>query len=329
MASLDLTRRGVFVVAQPLRRRRLRPRKDSGTAGAQTRSMTTKRLLTLLLVAVAATVSFARARRATDADASTRTFEVLGVVTSPPAEGRMTVAHGDIPGYMPAMTMPFVLGPEAPAQLAPGDRVRFTLRVAAEWSRAERIVIIGRDAAVARVAEVAPAPRHRLKKGDELPAFSLTTESGGTFTNGDLRGRLTVITFIFTRCPVPEFCPLMVKRFQQLQRNLQADPATSDVRLLSITLDPVYDTPAVLATYAEAMGANRERWQFLTGEPAEIDRLTGAFSIHTERTGMFLDHTLATALAGRDGRLLEIWRGNGWTAAETLEVLRREIARQP
>ena len=290
--------------------------------------MTTKRLLALLLVAVAATATFARARRATDAEASTRTFEVVGVVTTPPAEGRFTVAHDDIPGYMPAMTMPFVLGPGVPARLAPGDRVRFTLRVAEDWSRADDIIVVGRDAAVARTAAVVTPARLRVKKGDVVPAFSLTTEAGRGFTHADLRGRVTAVTFIFTRCPVPEFCPLMVKRFQQVQRELERDPTLRDVRLLSVTLDPTFDTPAVLAGYAKAIGANQERWQFVTGEPAEIARLTNAFSIHAEPNGAFIDHTLATAIVDADGRLVEIWRGNGWRSAEIVEGLHRATERR-
>src|SRR4029453_3390005 len=111
--------------------------------------MTTKRLLALLLVAVAATVTFARTRRPAETNPDTRMFEATGVVTAAPAEGRVTVAHDAIRGYMPAMTMPFVMAAGGPA-LAPGDRVRFILRVSDEWSRAENIVVSGHDAGVAR-----------------------------------------------------------------------------------------------------------------------------------------------------------------------------------
>jgi protein SCO1 len=308
--------------------RRLRWRKDNRASDAQTRSMTTKRLLAVLLVAVAATVTVARARRVTAVATETRTYAVVGVVTASPADGRVTVAHEHIPDYMPAMTMPFVLGPGAPARLAPGDTVRFTLRVAADWSRAEDIRVVGRDATVAGAAAgAAPIAGQRLKKGDRLPVFSLTDEASRAFTNADLRGRLTAVTFIFTRCPVPEFCPLMVKRFQQLQRELQRDPTLGKVRLLSVTLDPGYDTPAILGAYAKAMGASPERWRFVTGEPAEIAKLTKAFAVHTERNGVFIGHTLATAIVDADGRLVEIWRGNGWTAADILEALHRKTAR--
>jgi protein SCO1/2 len=116
----------------------------------------------------------------------------------------------------------------------------------------------------------------------------------------------------------------MVKRFRQMQAELERDPALGDVRLVGVTLDPEFDTPPVLAAYAKAMGALPERWQFVTGDQAAVERFAKAFSIHTERNGVLLDHTLATALVGVDGRLAEIWRGNGWRVAEVLDALRRE-----
>jgi protein SCO1 len=280
----------------------------------------------VVLVAVAVSVSFARMRGAGD---GTRTFEVTGVVTAAPAGGRVTIAHEEVSGYMPAMTMTFAVGPDIPA-LAAGDRVRFTLRVADEGSRAEAFVVSGRDAAVAAATPPAPvAARLRLKKGDPVPAFSLSAHDGRPFTAADLRGRLTAVTFVFTRCPVPEFCPLMVKRFQQVQREVGRDRllrSRNNVQLLSVTLDPAFDTPPVLQAYARAMGAVPGRWHFLTGDPAAVARLTSAFSIYTERNAVTLDHTLATAVVDAEGRIAEIWRGNGWTAADVLGALRREAA---
>lgn len=290
--------------------------------------MTTRRLLVLFLVAAAATAALARTRRAADGESGVRTFAVTGVVMTPPADGRVTVAHDAIADYMPAMAMPFALGDDAPA-LAPGDKVRFTLRVAAEWSRADGFEVIGRDPTVAGAAAgVTAAASPRLKRGDSLPPFTLTTEQERPFTAADLRGRLTAITFIFTRCPVPEFCPLMVQRFQQVQREIARDAALPHVQLVSITLDPAFDTPAVLAAYAKAMGARPERWRFVTGDAAEIARLTRAFSVYAAPNGPFIDHTLATAVVDGDGRLVEMWRGNGWSAANVIDVLRRETTRR-
>ena len=100
-----------------------------------------------------------------------------------------------------------------------------------------------------------------------MPAFSLTTSEGRPLTPADLRGHVTAITFVFTRCPVAEFCPLMVKRFQELQRKLESSDSQYAVRLLSVTLDPAFDTPQVLRDYATSKGANPARWQFATGDP--------------------------------------------------------------
>lgn len=286
--------------------------------------MTTRRLLALLLVVMAVTVAVARSRAGRDLP-GTRAYPVTGVVTAAPADGRVMVAHDEIPGYMAAMTMPFAIDPAAPPPVRPGDRVRFTLRVADAWSRAEDFEVVGHDAAVAAAlaGPGTPAATRRLKPGDTLPAFTLTRETGEPFTTAALQGRRSVITFIFTRCPVPEFCPLMVKRFQQIQRAAKADSSLADVQLVSVTLDPAFDTPPVLTAYARAMQADPARWPFVTGTPDAIAALTRAFAVHVEKNGVLLDHTLATAVVGPDGRLVEMWRGNQWSAEDVLEVLRR------
>jgi protein SCO1/2 len=291
--------------------------------------MTTRRLFAVLLVAMAVAVTLPRTRRAAAVESNVRSFAVTGVVAAPIADGRVMVAHQEIPGYMAAMTMPFQLGPDAPVMLAVGDRVRFTLTVGPTSARAGRFEVTGHDPSVAAALR-APSPERqaRLRTGDALPAFSLTTHEGQPFAPADLTGRLTVVTFVFTRCPVPEFCPLLVQRFQQLQRDAASDRALRDVRLISVTLDPAFDTPAVLAAYATAMRVDPARWQFVTGEQDQIARLTRGFAVHVERNGVLLDHTLATAVIDRDGRIVEIWRGNGWKVDGVLDVLRR-VAGKP
>jgi protein SCO1/2 len=295
--------------------------------------MTTKRLLALLLVVMAVTVAVARTRSAARAAPDAQRYAVIGVVTAPPAEGRVMVAHEEIPGYMPAMTMPFAVDPAAPPAVKAGDRVRFTLLVAAEWSRAEAFEVTGYDEAIAAALDARrTSSSARLRPGDAVPAFALTTDAGEPFTLDDLRGHATAVTFIFTRCPVPEFCPLMSRRFQQIQRETARDPALRGARLLSVTLDPTFDTPAVLDAYARAIQADPARWRFVTGTPDEIGRLSKAFAIHAEKNGVFLDHTLATAVIGPDGRITEIWRGNHWTATQVVDALRSASAgsdRQP
>ncbi len=281
-------------------------------------------MLILLLVVMAVTVAVARSRKARQPPPDVSTYPVTGVVTAAPADGRLMVSHEDIPGYMPAMTMPFALAPGDPVPaMSPGDRVRFTLEVASDSVLATAFEVIGRDEAVASALRgPAAPPSARVRKGDAVPDLALVNQAGASFTSKDLRGKVTALTFIFTRCPVPEFCPLMVKRFQEVQRVVAADPDLADVRLLAVTLDPAFDTPTVLEAYAKAMRADPARWQFVTGPDAEIARLTRAFAIHVERNGVLLDHTLATAVIGPDGRVIEIWRGNGWTPEQVVTALR-------
>jgi protein SCO1/2 len=219
------------------------------------------------------------------------------------------------------MTMAFTLAGDATVRLAPGDRVRFRLRVGSGPSVAEDVAVTGRDAALPRAAAAA-APT-RLKRGDTIAPFALVDERGRAFTEADLRGHQTIVTFIFTRCPVPEYCPLVTARFKALQTTLARDRSLPrDAQLLSITLDPAFDTPAVLDAYGKAMGAEPDRWRFAGGDSDAVLAVTRAFSVYVEKNGALLDHTLATALVDRHGRIVEIWRGNGWKLDDVTTALR-------
>jgi protein SCO1/2 len=252
----------------------------------------------------------------------TMTFDAFGVVRTAPERGRIRISHDDIPGYMPAMTMEFVVGEGNESALAPGDRVRFALRIGPDRSWIENVEVTGRT----RMPGLAPASNApvRLRKGDAIPPLSLVDQDGQPLTASDFNGRLTVLTFIFTRCPVPDYCPLLSRRFSQIQAALATGGGrTRDVRLLSVTIDPIFDTPPVLKAYAQAIGADPSRWRFAGGDSAEITRLARAFSVYVERNGALLDHTLATALVDRTGHIVDIWRGNGWKTGELLDAIRQ------
>lgn len=249
-----------------------------------------------------------------------RRFPVTGVVVAAPENGVLRIAHDDIPGYMPAMTMAFAVGEAGSPAVAAGDRVRFSLRVAPDGVTAERIAVVGRAAPAVTRAGGAIA---RLSRGDALPAISLVDEQGRRVTERDFLGRTTFVTFVYTRCPLPEFCPAITSRFKQLQAALAKDQALArKARLLSVTLDPAYDTPAVLKDYARAIGADPARWSFASGDPAEVLKVARAFSVYVEQNGAILDHTLATALVDENGQVREIWRGNGWSVNDLVAALR-------
>ena len=257
-------------------------------------------------------------------------YDVTGVIRAPLQEGSVLIAHDEIPGFMAAMTMAFdVADRTAAARLRVDDRVRFKLLVTADDFVAADFVVIG------RAVTPSPTPRTstgktaaRLREGDVVPDFQLITEAGQPLTSGHLTDKYTVLTFIFTRCPVPEYCPALAQRFGALQKILQTQfspAASAQVRLLSITLDPEFDRPEILAAYGEAVGADPTLWNFATGDKEVIDVLTKAISVYTERNGITLDHTLCTALIGPDGRVTQIWRGNGWALEELTQALRLAV----
>lgn len=273
-----------------------------------------------LLVSVLFSLTFGSILHA----AGDRVFTVRGVIKAPFANGTISIQHEAIPGFMPAMTMPFNVDAAEVKDLVAGDRVEFQFHVGTE-SRASKFKKIGRVAPAAgdaRPTANGSTAVRRLREGDAVPGFTLIDQSGRALTETDLRGRHTILTFVFTRCPVPEFCPRIGEKFRVLQRELEAISAGETtpprMQLLSITIDPEHDQPTVLREYGESLGADFTRWRFATGTPQEISRLTALFAVRTERNSGTLDHTLATALIGPDGKIVEIWRGNGWKPEEVL-----------
>lgn len=256
---------------------------------------------------------------------SQRSYEVTGVLREKLSGNRLLIAHDEIPGYMAAMTMAFELvDVKEGAVLKAGDRVRFRLQPVEDRWLVDRFTVLGQEAAPA----AKPVRVTRLRTGDALPALSLLDEQNRALTHESFRGRFTLVTFIFTRCPVLEFCPAMAVKFGALQAGLEKEKPGAGgqprARLLSITLDPEFDRPEVLAAYGEAVGANPAIWSFATGGSSEISALARKFAVFTERKGVTLDHTLCTALIGPDGRVRELWRGNAWTAQEIVTYLKSQ-----
>jgi len=255
---------------------------------------------------------------------SVREFRVAGVIREPVQDGQLVIEHEEIPGFMPAMTMPFYVADVVEAaRLEVGDKVRFRFVVGAT-SHADRFEVVGRDvAANGRVAiDARISPPKRLKVGDVVPDFALVDQREQPVTASELDGKLTLVTFIFTRCPVPEFCPAMMLRYREVQSRIKDSPVLRErVRLVAVSLDPEYDRPEVLAEYGAAFGLDAGVCRLVTGDAHHVETLTKAFSVHSEQRAGTLDHTLCTALIGSDRRVIELWRGNGWKTEEVVTSL--------
>jgi protein SCO1/2 len=278
-----------------------------------------------LKVAFTLCFAFVSCEREMRLDDNAQYYETRGVIRGiSPDRTILEIQHENIPEFMPSMTMPFSARSQKEIiDLRIGDAVSFRMTVTKKDFWVDRVKRIRRE----DVDVPDPKPKEtisesqsaRLREGDEIPFFSLTDQNGKQITNGTFRGQPFVVTFIFTRCPVPNFCPRMTNNFLELQNALKTGGRMlPKAHLLSITLDPAFDTPEILKQYGEHQKADPGIWSFATGDAKEIDALTQEFSVYRQTEGGTISHGLATALIDRDGKIDRIWRGNGWKPEEVI-----------
>ena len=242
-----------------------------------------------------------------------RHYTTTGVVLHIDRPGaRVTISHDAFPGFMDAMAMPFDLEDAArDTPVTPGDRVRFRLSIKGSRSWVDRLEIISaarRDAGLQQT----PAVATLVPVGTAIPDFELVDQAGLPVTLAALKGQVVAVTFIYTRCPLPDYCPRMVENFRAL-RDRFADRIGRDLVLLTISFDPRYDTPDVLRKYAAGSGAGGPGWHFLTGAAPRIARVCAAFGIEYVADQGLITHSLETAIIDREGRLAATVEGKDFT----------------
>lgn len=235
----------------------------------------------------------------------------------------VSIAHEAIPGYMDAMTMPFNLKDERLLkELAEGDRISAILVVSGSRSWLEEVVW-SREAAVAPGAVGGGATSNQPAPGSQIPDFALLNQDGKQISIDKYRGAALVLTFIYTRCPLPDYCPLMTTNFAEIEKTLRGDPATySNGLLLSISVDPQYDTPKVLRAYGTAMGSDFKRWEFATGTRDQVKAIAEYFGLTYWTEGDQIIHGLRTAVIDEEGRLVKLFNGNEWKPEQVLSELK-------
>ena len=251
-----------------------------------------------------------------------RRFDLKGKVVAVDQAGKqVTLAHEKIPGFMEAMTMPFNVADDwALSVLAPGQEVEATLVVKEDRSWIENLRI-SKAEEVKGSAVSSPGP----KPGDEVPDFSLVSQDNQRIHIHQYRGRPLLLTFIYTRCPIPDYCPRTSSHFSEIHRSLKsvADPGKRP-HLLTISFDTEHDSPAVLRKYAARYmnPVSFQDWEFATGSADEIKKITGYFGLTYQPEFGQITHSLVTALIGPDGGIKRIYPGNQWTARQILAGLR-------
>jgi protein SCO1/2 len=252
---------------------------------------------------------------------------VLGVDRS---RNTFTASIRSIPGFMPAMAMPFeVRQKKELAGLSPGAIVEFVLVVNDKSSHAERIRVVRFQSAeqdplaasrLKLLTDVAGAgSRNVLKIGNTVPDFTLTDQQRRSLTLSDLRGKVVAINFIYTSCPLPNFCLRIANNFGVLQQRFKAQLGR-DLVLLTVTFDPVHDTPDVLAQYARRWSADPTVWHFLTGPIGDVQRVSRLFGVDFFPDEGLMSHSLHTALIDRQGTMVANIEGNEFTADQLSDL---------
>jgi protein SCO1/2 len=236
------------------------------------------------------------------------------------------IKHEDIAGFMPAMTMPYhVRDAKEFDSIQAGDLINATLVVVTNDAYLKDVKKVG-TAPLETAPGATPAPgspgANLLKEGEPVPHTAFLDQDGKKRTIGDFLGQAVVLTFIYTRCPMPSFCPLMDRNFAKLQDKLKADPDLN-VHLVTVSFDPETDTPPVLKKHAEELGANPKVWTFFTGELDDVDTFAGRFGVSItraldEQKQVNITHNLRTAIIDRQGNLVKTYTGNEWTPEQVM-----------
>jgi protein SCO1/2 len=252
-----------------------------------------------------------------------KAYRVTGVVREIEANRTsVRIKHDEIPGYMAAMTMPFdVRDPHELDGVNPGDKVAFRLNVTETDGWIDQLTVIEPGEPDDPKPKVDSVRLSRivdeLAEGDLMPDYPFVSEQRKPVALAQFKGRALGLTFIYTRCPYPTFCPRQSTQFAAALQQLQAlADGPTNWHLLSITFDPAYDTPSVLRNYARRCQYQPDRWSFLTGAIIDIDAITEQFGMFFSRDGEGFSHNVRTVVVDATGRIQKIFVGNRWTTEE-------------
>jgi protein SCO1/2 len=265
-------------------------------------------------------------------------YPASGMAISVDRPGRtITISHEGIPGYMDAMAMPFRVKDAATLNgVVPGMKVEFTLVVDKGSSWIEQLHAVEfwspeRDPEQARrlgLVESIIARRQQsvVAVGQAVPDFTLTDQANRPTSLAQFSGKVVALNFVYTRCPLPDYCFRLSNNLAQLQKRF-ADRMGRDLILLTVTFDPVHDTPAVMANYAHIWNADLKAWHFLTGPLTEVQRVCGLFGVAAWQDEGVLTHSLHTVVIDRGGKLAANIEGNRYTAKQLGDLVVEVISR--
>ena len=287
----------------------------------------TGRVLLIALI-LAGGLSFSSCRRVS----AQKRYPFTGRIVSVDSQAQSAIIDGDaIPGFMDAMAMPYKIKPAATLNhLIPGDSVSAEVVVVSSGAKND-------DAApdywlenVKVIAHIDPshAPGasslHMPAPGEEVPDFSFTNQSGKLISLKQYRGKVLFVTFIYTRCPFPDFCPRLSGNFAEIYKQAATNAALTNAHLLSVSFDPEHDRPKVLRDYGFSVAHTHEsalfnRWEFAAPRLADLPRLADFFALTIQPEGGTITHNLSTVVIGPDGKIVKWYHGGDWQPADLIK----------
>jgi protein SCO1/2 len=252
-------------------------------------------------------------------------YPFTGRVISVDVQGESAVIDGDnIPGFMDAMAMSYKIKPLAElTQISPGDSIAAVLLVETENTNGyseswlENVKVTGHSKSPTPAANALhmPAP------GEAVPDFSFTNQTGKHISLKQYRGKVLLVTFIYTRCPFPDFCPRMSSNFADIYKQLATNPA---IHLLSLSFDPEHDTPKVLRDYGFSIAHTHDpalfiRWEFAAPTAADLPKIADYFALTVKPEAGLLTHTLSTAVIAPDGKIVKWYHGSDWQVSDLIK----------
>lgn len=271
-----------------------------------------------LLIALALTVSACNSPKQAE---QIKQYKLTGKVVSIDKPNLSAVVNGDeIKGFMAAMAMPYkVKNSSELDKLNPGDVISADLFVQGSDYWIQNIQVTQKSSPEKTSSELRiPVP------GEQVPDFKLVNQDGRPISLAEYRGKALLITFIYTQCPFPDYCPRVTQQFSEINRKLLADPALSDkTHLISISFDPKHDSPKVLREYGyKAAGEKRasvfSHWEFAAAQ-SDLSKMETFFALAVSEENGAITHSLSTTVIGPDGKIFKWYHGNDWTAAQILE----------
>ena len=282
-----------------------------------------KHCLLLTALAAASCVALAGCQRAT-----TARYPFKGRVVSIDTHAQTALIDADaIPGFMEAMAMSYkVQPPSALSQITANDTISADVVVVRSgdgvsdyWLENVKVTGRGKEPPAKSSSSV-----HLPAAGESVPDFAFTNQDGKRISLSQYHGKVVLITFIYTRCPFPDFCPRMSGNFAEICKQLDSNPALAKTQLLSVSFDPKHDTPEILRDYGFSVAHTHDaalfhRWQFAAPKSADLPKIADFFALTVTPEGGMITHNLSTAVIGPDGKIVKWYHGSDWQVSDLIK----------